>query len=61
MMEITPDTVEVVPVVQHELSNIGLQSTREKRLPCLRRGTYLSRNELPFLKALASASLNGMG
>ena len=61
MMETTPDTVEVAPFLQRELSNIGIAINPSKTIVLPPKGTYLRRNKSPFLKALASASPNVLG
>ena len=61
MMEIAPDTVEVVPFLQRELSNIGIAINPSKTVALRpRRGTCPRRNKSPFLKELASALRNGV-
>ena len=60
MLEITSDTVEVVPFLQRELANICI-AINPRKSPCLRRGTCLRGKKIPFLKALTSASPNGVG
>ena len=61
MMEITPDTVEVAPFLQRELSNIGIGINPSKTVALPPKGTYPRRNKTPFLKALAPASPNVVG
>ena len=61
MMEITPDSVEVVPFLQRELSNIGIAINPSKTVALRpRRGTCPRWNQSPFLKELASALRNGV-
>ena len=59
MMKITPDTVEVVPFLQRELSNIGIAINTSKTVALPPKGHVP--NILPFLRALASASPNVVG
>ena len=61
MVEVTSDTVGVVPFLQRAGHRRYCHEPEQKRGPCLQRGKYRRWTQLPCLKALMSASRNGVG
>ena len=56
MMEIVPDTVEVVPLLQREPSEIGIAINPSKTVALPAKGHVLTPEQIPLLKVSASAS-----
>ena len=61
MVEITSDTVEVVPFPQRELSNIDINPPPSKTGALSPMGHVPTPDKSPFLNVLASVSPNGLG
>ena len=61
MVEVTSDTVDVVPFLQRELASIGIAMSPSKTVAFATKGHVPTLEELPCSKALTSTSRDGVG
>ena len=61
MVEVTSDTVDVVPFLQRELASIGIAMSPSKTVAFATKGHVPTLEELPCSNALTSTSRDGVG